>query len=348
MTSSFSNKLMTMIPLLILAVISMANCVSYGHATREVSTAGSKSGDAAMMARYKMWMVEYGRTYEDDAEKAHRFQVFKANAKFIDRSNAEGKKYVLGTNKFADLTAEEFAAMYTGFKPAPSKKLAGFKYENFTLSDHDEQVDWRQRGAVTGVKNQGQCGCCWAFSAVCAVEGMNQIATGNLVSLSEQQLLDCAVYGGNQGCNGGFMDSAFQYIIDNGGITTEDAYQYSAAEGTCQSVQPVVTINGYQDVPSGDEGALASAVTNQPVSVGIDGTSSPFQFYQSGMMTGDGCGAEMNHAVTAVGYGTDENGDQYWILKNSWGTGWGQDGYMMLQRGTGACGISTMSSYPIA
>ncbi|OEL30123.1 Senescence-specific cysteine protease SAG39 [Dichanthelium oligosanthes] len=303
-----------------------------------------------MMVRYHKWMAKHGRTYKDAAEKAHRFQVFKANAIFIDRFNAEGKKYVLGTNKFADLTTHEFAAMYTGFKPVPSraKKLPGFKYENFTQLGDDAQVDWRQQGAVTAVKNQGQCGCCWAFSAVAAIEGINQISTGQLMSLSEQQVLDCDESGGNQGCNGGFMDNAFQAVIDNGGITTEDAYPYSAAEGTCQSVQPVATISGYQDVPSGDEDALAGAVSNQPVSVGIDGTSSPFQFYQSGLMTGDGCGTTMNHAVAAIGYGTDDDGNQYWILKNSWGENWGEDGYMMLQRGTGACGISTMSSYPTA
>jgi len=178
------------------------------------------------------------------------------------------------------------------------------------------------------------------------MEGINQISTGNLVSLSEQQILDCDESDGNHGCNGGYMDNAFQYVVNNGGITTEDAYTYAGAEGTCQNFQPAATISGYQDLPSGDENSLANAVANQPVSVGIDGESRPFQLYQGGIYDGNGCGTDMNHAVTAIGYGTDDQGTPYWILKNSWGTGWGENGYMQLQMGVGACGISTMSSYP--
>lgn len=356
--SNISNKHMTMTTLmLLLCVIAIADCICHAAVAARVepSTTVSRTAggdEAMMMARYKKWMAQYRRKYKDDAEKAHRFQVFKANAEFIDRSNAGGKKYVLGTNQFADLTSKEFAAMYTGLKkpaaaPSGAKQIpAGSKYQNFTRLDDDVQVDWRQQGAVTPVKNQGQCGCCWAFSAVGAMEGLIMITTGNLVSLSEQQILDCDESDGNQGCNGGYMDNAFQYVINNGGVTTEDAYPYSAVQGTCQNIQPAATISGFQDLPSGDENALANAVANQPVSVGVDGGSSPFQFYQGGIYDGDGCGTDMNHAVTAIGYGADDQGSQYWILKNSWGTGWGQNGFMQLQMGVGACGISTMASYP--
>ncbi|CAL4988271.1 unnamed protein product [Urochloa decumbens] len=353
MASNFSNKHMIMAPVLLIAVIFMTNIVSHTLAARELSTntASSKTtADEAMMARYQKWMAQYGRTYKDDAEKAHRFQVFKENAKFVDRSNAEGKKYVLGTNKFADLTAKEFAAMHTGFKPMPPRanKLPGFKYENFTMLGDDVQVDWRQRGAVTGVKDQGQCGCCWAFSAVGAVEGINAIETGQLISLSEQQVLDCDESDGNNGCNGGYMDNVFQYVIDNGGITTEDDYPYSASEGMCQSIQPVATISGYQDVPSGDENALAGAVSNQPVSVAVDASSQAWQMYSGGLMTADSCGQNLDHAVLLVGYGSDNSGDEYWIAKNQWGQGWGDEGYMMLERGTNACGVAQQASYPTA
>ncbi|OEL26974.1 Senescence-specific cysteine protease SAG39 [Dichanthelium oligosanthes] len=301
-----------------------------------------------MKARHEKWMAEHGRTYNDKAEKARRFQVFMANAAFVDRSNAAGgKKYRLAVNKFADMTNDEFMAMYTGFKPVPTgaKKMPGFKYENVTLLEDQQAVDWRQNGAVTGIKNQGQCGCCWAFSAVAAVEGINQIRTGQLVSLSEQQVLDCST-NGNSGCNGGFMDNAFQYIIGNGGLTTEDAYPYTAMQGMCQSVQPVVSISGYQDVPSDDEGALAAAVANQPVSVAIDAHN--FQFYTGGVMTGDSCGTNLNHAMTAIGYGTAEDGSPYWLLKNQWGQSWGEGGYLRLERGTGACGVAKQASYPVA
>ena len=182
-----------------------------------------------------------------------------------------------------------------------------------------------------------------------AVEGIHQITTGQLVSLSEQQLLDCAT-DGNHGCRGGTMNSAFQYIVNNGGITTEDAYPYVTAQGTCGSdgEYPAATISGYQVVPANDEDALAAAVANQPISVGIDGKEPSFQFYHGGIMTGDACGTEMNHAVTVVGYGVEQDGTRYWLIKNSWGQSWGEGGYMKLQRGTGACGVAMRPSYPVA
>ncbi|KAF8656043.1 hypothetical protein HU200_060837 [Digitaria exilis] len=277
-------------------------------------------GEEAMKERHQKWMAQHDRAYKDEVEKAQRFRVFMANAAFVDRSNAKGGKYRLAINKFADMTNEEFVAQYTGFRPVPTgvKKISGFTYENFTLSDDQQAaVDWRQKGAVTGVKNQGPCGCCWAFSAVAALEGIHQISTGNL------------------------------YVISNGGLTTEDAYRYNAMQSMCQtSVQPAVAISGYQDVPSEDDGALAAAVANQPVSVGVDAHS--FQFYNGGVMTGESCGTNSNHAVTAIGYGTTEDGSPYWLLKNQWGQNWGEGGYMRLERGTGACGVAKQASYPVA
>ena len=178
-----------------------------------------------------------------------------------------------------------------------------------------------------------------------AVEGIHQITTGELVSLSEQQLLDCT---NDHGCRSGNMRSAFKYIVDNGGITTEDAHPYAMAQGTCDSYQPAATISGYQAVPDNDEDALAAAVANQPVSVGIDGSEPSFKLYSGGIMTGDACGTDLHHAVTVVGYGV-QDGTSYWLLKNSWGETWGEGGYMKLERGTGACGIgSRQASYPLA
>ncbi|WVZ90367.1 hypothetical protein U9M48_036674 [Paspalum notatum var. saurae] len=346
MTPYFGNKALTMMLLLTVVVVAIES-IPYAAAARELSSGTGSYGEEAMKARHETWMAKHGRTYSDEAEKARRLEVFTANANFVDR-----RQEVPSVDEPVR-RSDEFMAMHTGFKPLSSSsganKLPGFKYENFTLSEDAQQaVDWRQQGAVTGVKDQGSCGCCWAFSAVAAVEGMNQIATGQLLSLSEQQLLDCST-NGNNGCQGGNMDNAFQYIINNGGITTEDSYPYTAVEGTCQSdsVQVAVTISGFQDVPK-DETSLAMAVANQPVSVGIDASSQNFHMYSGGIMTADACGPtlKLDHAVTVVGYGTAEDGTPYWLLKNQWGVNWGIGGYMMLERGTNACGVAQDASYP--
>jgi len=181
---------------------------------------------------------------------------------------------------------------------------------------------------------------------VAAIEGMHQINTGELVSLSEQQLVDCSTNGNNNGCGGGTMEDAFQYVIGNNGIATEAAYPYTAMQGMCQNVQPAVAVRSYQQVPRDDEDALAAAVAGQPVSVAVDATN--FQFYKGGVMTADSCGTNLNHAVTAVGYGTAEDGTPYWLLKNQWGSTWGEGGYLRLQRGVGACGVAKDASYPVA
>lgn len=181
-----------------------------------------------------------------------------------------------------------------------------------------------------------------------AVEGLNQINTGELLSLSEQQLLDCNPEG--YGCgDGGLMTQAFEYIQQNSeGIMTEDEYSYRAYKGQCQASDSPesVTINGYEYVPQYDENALMQAVSQQPVSVGIDAKSYEFSYYNGGIFNGN-CGQQMNHAVTLIGYGTDSDGTDYWILKNSWGEDWGENGFMRIIRGQNQCGITNYCSYPV-
>uniref|UniRef100_K3ZLF6 Peptidase C1A papain C-terminal domain-containing protein n=1 Tax=Setaria italica TaxID=4555 RepID=K3ZLF6_SETIT len=316
-----NKKPLVTVALILLAVLTIANCICCTIAARDLPGSGSVA-EAPMMVRFEKWMTEHGRTYKDAVEKARRFEAFTANAVFVDSSNAAGgKKYHLAINGFADMTHDEFLARYTGYKATPS-------YGHEDDARFPAEVDWRQKGAVIGVNNQEDCGCCWAFSAVAAIEGIHQIKTGDLVSLSKQQLLDCST-NGNYGCNGGNMDNVFEYTISNCGITTEDAYPYTAIEDMCQWVQPAVTISGYQDVPRYNEDALALAVANQPVSVGVDANN--FQFYDGGVMTVDSCRTDLNHAVTTVGYGTAEDGSLYWLIKNSWGETWGEGGYLRLE-----------------
>ncbi|TVU44974.1 hypothetical protein EJB05_04439 [Eragrostis curvula] len=337
--------------LLVLAVLVLASVCNAPVALGARELAGE---DAAMAVRHEKWMAEHGRTYKDEAEKARRLEIFRANAKRIDSFNAAGKRsHRLATNRFADLTDEEFRAARTGYK-IPVVAVAGarsgrFRYENFSLADAPQSKDWRMMGAVTGVKDQGECGCCWAFSAVAAVEGLNKIRTGRLMSLSEQELVDCDVYGNDQGCDGGLMDDAFSFIARRGGLASESAYPYRGEDGSCRSSAAAASIRGHEDVPRNNEAALMAAVAHQPVSVAINGGDYVFRFYDGGVLDGD-CDTDLDHAITAVGYGTMSDGTKYWLMKNSWGTSWGEGGYVRIRRGVsgeGVCGLAKLPSYPV-
>ncbi|KAL6841023.1 hypothetical protein ACP4OV_028992 [Aristida adscensionis] len=320
-------------------------CSSSVLATRELSD------ESAMVARHEEWMAQYGRVYKDAAEKARRYEVFKDNVAFIESFNAGNHKFWLGANQFADLTNEEFrATKYKGFKPNFTRLQTGFRYENLSIDALPTTVDWRTKGAVTPIKNQGQCGCCWAFSAVAAMEGIVKLSTGNLISLSEQELVDCDIHSMDEGCEGGWMDSAFDFVIKNGGLTTESGYPYKAVDGKCKNgSKSAATIKGHEDVPANNEAALMKAVANQPVSVAVDAGDRTFQLYSGGVMTGS-CGTELDHGIAAIGYGVESDGTKYWILKNSWGTTWGEHGFLRMEKDIsdkrGMCGLAMKASYP--
>ncbi|KAL9233998.1 hypothetical protein vseg_008923 [Gypsophila vaccaria] len=227
-----------------------------------------------------------------------------------------------------------------------------FRYENVTRIP--TSIDWRSKGAVTQVKDQKDCGSCWAFAVVAAVEGINQIVSHNLTSLSEQELVDCDRNGTDSGCEGGLLGPAYDYIAHNGGLVTEKKYPYEGIDEKCNktmTTNPLVKISGYENVPTKNETALLKAAANQPISVAID-ASGDIQFYSSGVYSGD-CGTYLNHAVTVVGYGIakDVKNMTYWLIKNSWGVKWGEKGYVRMERGVkakeGLCGITMMAKYPI-
>merc|ERR1712194_814419 len=255
------------------------------------------------------------------------------NYDFIVKTNAHNLSYKLGVNLFTDLTGDEVAASYTGLKPkstwADLPHLGTMQYSGKALAD---SVDWTTKGAVTPVKNQGQCGSCWSFSTTGALEGAWQIAGNTLTSLSEQQFVDCDKV--DQGCNGGLMDNAFQFAEKNA-ICTEGSYPYKGVDGTCQASSctvgiPKGDVTGYKDVAKDDMQALMEAVTQQPVSIAIEADKSAFQSYQSGVLSST-CGTSLDHGVLLVGYGSD-NGQDYWKVKNSWGTTYGENGYVRLLR----------------
>ena len=300
------------------------------------------------------WMEVNGKSYSP-TEMDYRMSVYSANVARIEAHNAGNHSWTMAINKFADLTSEEFGARYTGglnLKPK-SRSLRATNYAPLNMSANPASVDWTTKGAVTPIKNQEQCGSCWAFSTTGSVEGAWFLSNGTLPSLSEQQLVDCSTAEGNQGCNGGLMDDAFQYIIDNKGITTEDAYPYSATgPNTCEAKgKPVAaTLSGFKDVAPNSEIALETAIVQQPVSVAVEADQSVFQFYSGGVMD-SACGTALDHGVLAVGYGTDA-GKDYYKVKNSWGAVWGEKGFIRLGRGakfnpSGQCGIQMVASYPV-
>jgi C1A family cysteine protease len=308
----------------------------------------TNSYDELKELEWASWLKVHGKTYETVEEHNRRYDIFVDNLDMIVTHNVEtmlGKhRYTLNLNQFADMYTNEWLK---SLSPVKLGKTNNVKYLNETDRD---SVDWRDHGAVTPVKDQGQCGSCWSFSATGAMEGAWALSSDTMVSLSEQQLVDCSSKYGNMGCNGGLMDAAFEYVIDNG-LSTEEEYPYTATSGTCSSTDTTdsVTFTSFVDVPGSDESQLKAAVALGPVSVAIEADQVGFQFYSSGVFSGS-CGTNLDHGVLVVGYGTD-SGQDYWIIKNSWAETWGDEGYIYLARNVdsvdGECGVAMMASYPI-
>lgn len=318
-----------------------------------VITGNTIKSDTIFKVLFENWRREYNKNYDTDLEYRYRFSVFSENYANIQSKNSLGRSVVLGLNKFADLTNNEFRSRHVNHNDI-SKQNHIYNIPNskkMNLRGLPPDIDWVQKGAVTPVKSQGYCGSCWAFSTTGSIEGAWFIKTGHLISLSEQQLIDCSSYEGNNACNGGLMNKAFKYIINNDGICSEEEYPYLATVNKCKSCKPVVKITSYVNVEANNTDALMTVVSQQPVSVAVEADGIDWQFYMNGVLT-DACGLNIDHGVLVVGYGTDSVYGDYWKVKNSWGSNWGENGYIRLGRGVkyepaGECGILMIPSYPV-
>ena len=303
---------------------------------------------------------KFNKQYDTEDDETYRQGVWSSNVESIKAHNGEAESglhtFTLGENEFADMTSDEITSFYNGLTHAvPTRPELGHTESQAKLGSLPTAIDWREKKVVTPVKNQKMCGSCWAFSATGSLEAAHALSNKTLVSLSEQNLVDCSKKEGNLGCFGGLMDHAFQYVKDNGGIDTEASYPYTATTGkTClyNATNSGATLKSWVDLPHGSEADLQKAVaTVGPVSVGIDASRPKFHFYKKGVYHDKTCSSiRLDHGVLVVGYGsgkadTDHKAQDYWIVKNSWGASWGMEGYIHMSRNRkNNCGIASQAA----
>jgi len=333
--------------LTVVAILAVAGAIAVGMLNCRKTVQVTEAEEAA----FARWATEFGKIYNTPSERAYRRSVFLKTLLSVQNLN-KVNTYRSGLNQFSDMTFEEFLAKYTGLnKPNSDEK----NYADLSGIEILPAVDWRnQPNVVNPIKNQGQCGSCWAFSATSAIESAYSLKTTTLYDLSEQQMVDCSSLFGNQGCNGGWMNRAFLYIKTMGGQMKNSDYPYVAQDEKCKfkKADAVVKISGYTDIPAQNCEAIRTAVNTQPISVAIEVTNS-FMKYQSGVYTTTECGTQVNHAVNVVGYNSQpSSGSPYWIVRNSWGTSWGSQGYILMDmsdtdpKSHGLCAICDYGTYP--
>uniref|UniRef100_A0A665TPM9 Cathepsin S-like n=1 Tax=Echeneis naucrates TaxID=173247 RepID=A0A665TPM9_ECHNA len=307
--------------------------------------------DSRLDDHWDLWKKTHGKSYGDEVEDVRRRELWEKNLMLISMHNLEASMglhtYDLSMNFMGDLTQEEILQSFATLTPPSDVQRAPSHFVGAPGSAVPDSVDWREKGWVTRVKMQGACGSCWAFSAAGALEGQLARKTGKLVDLSPQNLVDCSSKYGNQGCNGGYMHRAFQYVIDNHGIDSDASYPYQQ-QCRYNPAYRAANCSNYSFLPQGNEETLKQAVaTIGPIAVGIDATRPRFTFYRSGVYNDPTCTQKVNHAVLVVGYGS-LSGQDYWLVKNSWGTTFGDQGYIRMSRNkNNQCGIALFACYPV-
>ena len=323
--------------------------------TAAFTAASTLSFMDVVVEEWNAFKAEHGKVYSSGpVEEKFRMKIYMQNKAMIAKHNRLAHmghhNYFLKMNQFGDLLHSEFVTTMNGFRmDAGINKTLEYGATFITPEGFETptEVDWRTKGAVTEVKDQGQCGSCWAFSTTGSLEGQHFRKTGKLVSLSEQQLVDCSndLEYQEMGCGGGTMGNAFLYIRDNHGLDTESSYPYHAHDEICKFKQSSIgaTDKGFVVVPNNEEALAMAVAAHGPVSVAIDASHDSMMFYHHGIYEEPECGRMLlDHAVLVVGYGPG-----YWLVKNSWGTKWGEDGYIKMKRGIDQCGIAEMASYPL-
>ncbi|KAJ3671766.1 hypothetical protein LUZ60_007845 [Juncus effusus] len=357
------NLLLLLLLLLTITAASFSPSIADGDALirQVVSEEKKPSATLGAEAQFESFKSTYGKSYADEEEHSRRFKIFKANLRRAQRHQLLDPTASHGMTKFADMTPAEFRKTYFGLKKGARAKLrqvleSGEKAEFLDASDLPTEFDWRDKGAVTAVKDQGSCGSCWSFSASGALEGANYLANGNLVSLSEQQLVDCDQQCDSDnvcdaGCNGGLMTNAFEYLKSAGGLESEADYPYTGTDGTCafKKSKIVAKVKNYTTISTNEDQIMANLYKHGPLAIGINAAF--MQTYISGVSCPYICiRTYLDHGVLLVGWGSSGfaparlKNKPYWIIKNSWGSSWGEEGYYKICRGYNACGVNNMVS----